>query len=436
MMNSSFLSNPRLALILVVISALALIGAAMAGLSWYFLLLPSLLLLAGCALMQIGDSRSQRVIEEIIRCLEASNRGDLERRLVRTGATGRMQRVVDQINLLLDTSDAFVREAGSTAQAASDGKYYRKFLVTGLQGRFRQGASSINDVSDAMKQQSMSVEVAAQEFDQNVAQLVNALIAASTQLQSTSEASSAMAAQSVTRAGDVSNGATEASSNVLTVAGAAEELSASIAEISRQVGDAVSISGQAVEEADATNRTVTELSHSSEKIGEIVRVITDIAEQTNLLALNASIEAARAGDAGRGFAVVASEVKELATQTANATQQIAQQINDIQNESGGAAKAIERISHTISRMNEINRAIAAATEEQNEATREIAQSVQYASSATQQVTEAIAGVTEAAVDAGHAASDVLAASTDIRSRAEGLQQQVQQFLALMQSKTA
>lgn len=436
MMNSSFLSNTKLALSLTIISALALIGTALAAMPWYILLAPAVLLAAGCLHMQISLSRSNQVIDSIIHCLHASNRGDLEQRLVLSQAHGDMLTLVNQVNCLLDTTDAFVREAGATAQAASVGRFYRKFLITGLQGRFKQGATFINDVSDAMKEQSLHIQKASQEFDQNVAQLVSALITASMQLQSTSEASSSMAEQSVTRAKHVSNNASEASSNVLTVASAAEELSASIAEITRQVDDAVLISGQAVEEANATTRTVSELSKSSEEIGEVVRVITDIAEQTNLLALNASIEAARAGEAGRGFAVVASEVKELATQTAKATQQIAQQISDIQNESEGAAKAIERISLTISKMNEINRAIAAATEEQNGATREIAQSVHYASDATRQVTEAISGVSEAAVDTGHAASNVLAASSDIRSRAEGLQEHVRQFLELMQSKKA
>ena len=436
MMNSSFLSNTPLALAIVVISALALIGTALTGMAWYIVLVPGVLLLVGCLYAHISINHSHQVVEKIIRCLEASNRGDLEQRLVSSGASGHMLTLVDQVNRLLDISDAFVREAGATAQAASHGRFYRKFLITGLQGRFKQGASFINEVSDTMKQQNEYLDAASQEFDQNVAQLVSALIAASMQLQSSSEASSSMAEQSASRASHVSDNASEANSNVLTVASAAEELSASIAEITRQVEDAVLISGQAVEEANATTRTVSELSKSSEEIGEVVRVITDIAEQTNLLALNASIEAARAGEAGRGFAVVASEVKELATQTANATQQIAQQISDIQNESEGAAKAIERISLTISKMNEINRAIAAATEEQNGATREIAQSVHYASDATRQVTEAISGVSEAAVDTGHAASNVLAASSDIRSRAEGLQEHVRQFLELMQSKKA
>jgi len=268
----------------------------------------------------------------------------------------------------------------------------------------------------------------AADFEANVAAMVNDLIEASVGMQASSESLSATAEQSTTQAESVAHSSTEANENVMTVASAAEELTASITEITRQVRNAVDMSGQAVEEAEITNQNVAKLASVSEEIGQVIRVITDIAEQTNLLALNASIEAARAGDAGRGFAVVAGEVKELANQTANATETIAGQISSIQKESDGAAKAIGHIGETIQKMNDINQAISAATEEQNEATREIAQSVQYASDATQRVTEAIASVTEASQETGKAAGDVLLASTDIRQKGEGLSEQVRDFL--------
>ena len=269
----------------------------------------------------------------------------------------------------------------------------------------------------------------AADFEGNVATMVNDLIEASVGMQASSETLSSTAAQSTTQSESVAHSSAEANENVMTVASAAEELTASIAEITRQVRNAVEMSGQAVQEAETTNQNVAKLASVSEEIGQVIRVITDIAEQTNLLALNASIEAARAGDAGRGFAVVAGEVKELANQTAKATETIAGQISSIQKESDGAARAIGHIGETIQKMNDINQAISAATEEQNEATREIAQSVQYASDATQRVTEAIASVTEASIDTGKAAGDVLVASTDIRQKGESLSERVRDFLA-------
>lgn len=268
----------------------------------------------------------------------------------------------------------------------------------------------------------------ASDFEQRVGSAVEEIMAYGNQMQEASEQLSAMAEQSSAQAETVSASSQDASHNVLTVASAAEELSASIAEITRQVREAVEISHEAVSEAKNTNTTVGNLSAASEHIGEVVRVITDIAEQTNLLALNASIEAARAGDAGRGFAVVAGEVKELANQTARATEQISEQITAIQHQSGGAADAIAHIGKIIARMNEINQSIAAATEEQNEATREIARSVQFASDATHRASDEISGVTEAALETGRAAENVLEVAGGLMGKGRELSQRVSDFL--------
>jgi len=268
----------------------------------------------------------------------------------------------------------------------------------------------------------------ANDFEGNIGSVVSEIMDFGSRMQEASKTLSAMAEQATAQAEAVSSSAHEASSNVVTVASASEELSASIAEITRQVREAVEISHQAVDEANKTNETVGSLSSASEQIGEVIRVITDIAEKTNLLALNASIEAARAGDAGRGFAVVAGEVKELANQTARATEQISEQISHIQTQSTDAAGAISNISEIIERMNTINQAIAAATEEQNEATREIAQSVQYASDATHRASEDISGVSESAEETGRAAVEVLGVAGQLSDKGNELSQRVADFL--------
>ncbi len=268
----------------------------------------------------------------------------------------------------------------------------------------------------------------ANEFEGNIGSVVSEIKDYGNRMEEASQTLSAMAEQSTAQAESVSGSAQEASSNVVTVASAAEELSASIAEITRQVREAVDISHQAVDEANKTNETVGSLSSASEQIGEVIRVITDIAEQTNLLALNASIEAARAGDAGRGFAVVAGEVKELANQTARATEQISEQISHIQGKSTDAASAIGNISEIIERMNGINQAIAAATEEQNEATREISRSVQYASDATHRASEEIGGISESAEETGRAAAGVLSVAEQLSEKGGELSKRVTDFL--------
>ena len=177
-----------------------------------------------------------------------------------------------------------------------------------------------------------------------------------------------------------------------TVASAAEELSASISEIARQVAQSSEIADQAVQDANRTDSIVKTLADGAQKIGDVVGLISTIAGQTNLLALNATIEAARAGDAGKGFAVVASEVKSLANQTAKATEDISQQVAQIQVATKEAVTAIEAISQTIGEVSRIATAIAAAVEEQGAATQEIARNVHEAASGTQQVGTNIAGV--------------------------------------------
>ncbi|WP_181703163.1 methyl-accepting chemotaxis protein [Chthonobacter albigriseus] len=171
---------------------------------------------------------------------------------------------------------------------------------------------------------------------------------------------------------------TQTSGNVQAVASGAEELVASVAEISRQVAHARDISSQAVEQADKTNEIVSGLTVAAQRIGDVVQLIQNIAAQTNLLALNATIEAARAGEAGRGFAVVASEVKSLATQTAKATEEIGAQINAVQESTGSAVTAISSISSTIVRISEISSAIASAVEEQSAVTSEMSSNMRVA----------------------------------------------------------
>ncbi|MES2602095.1 MAG: PAS domain-containing methyl-accepting chemotaxis protein [Pseudomonadota bacterium] len=180
------------------------------------------------------------------------------------------------------------------------------------------------------------------------------------------------------RVTSAASASTQTSSNMQAVASGAEELAASVGEISRQASDALTISLQAVQQANETSAIVSGLAIAAQKIGDVVKLINNIAEQTNLLALNATIEAARAGDAGRGFAVVASEVKSLATQTAKATDEISAQIAEVQGTTTSAVNVIEAITQTISRINEISAAIAASVEEQASVTQSISANMQVA----------------------------------------------------------
>jgi methyl-accepting chemotaxis protein len=205
-------------------------------------------------------------------------------------------------------------------------------------------------------------------------------------------------------------------------------MTGSVSEISRQVQESSKIAGEAVIQTEKTDARITELSGAAGRIGDVVKLITAIAEQTNLLALNATIEAARAGEAGRGFAVVASEVKQLATQTAKATEEIGTQITSMQAATRESVTAIKEISGTIGRMSEIAGIIAAAVEEQGAATQEIARNVQQAARGTAQVATNITDVSRGAGETGMASSDVLASAQALSRESGVLKSEVEKFV--------
>ena len=268
----------------------------------------------------------------------------------------------------------------------------------------------------------------ADRFETTVTGIVEETVSASGQVRDNAQRLARIAQTSSDQAREVSLSADQASGNVQTVAAAAEELSASIHEISQQVARSSQIANAAVEEARRTNGTVNGLVDAAQRIGEVVKLINGIASQTNLLALNATIEAARAGEAGKGFAVVASEVKNLANQTAKATEEISQQITSMQEAAGGSAEAIRGIGNTITQINDIVTSVAAGVEQQSAATQEIARNVQQAASGTASVSHTIGAVTAASNEAGTVASDVLGAASRLQEQANGLKERVNAFL--------
>jgi methyl-accepting chemotaxis protein len=300
-------------------------------------------------------------------------------------------------------------------EAAADGDLTREVPVMGDDAVGRMGAGLARLLGTL------------RESIEQIAQNSQTLASASEELSAVSQEMSASSEETSTQAQVVANASKEVSENVQTVAAGTEELSASIEEISKSAQTAAQIAREAVEAANQTNRTISKLGESSEEIGAVIKVITSIAQQTNLLALNATIEAARAGEAGKSFAVVANEVKELAKETANATEDISSKIVAIQGDTKESVQAIENISQIISTINDTQNSIASAVEEQAATTGDMARNVNNANTSTNAIVTNIEGVAGAADETSRGAAGVRTASSELAEMASKLEALVSRF---------
>ncbi|HEX5213223.1 MAG TPA: methyl-accepting chemotaxis protein [Pseudolabrys sp.] len=296
------------------------------------------------------------------------------------------------------------------------------------------------DITDRLKAERASTALSEQErrrleieseiraFREGAATVLRTVNESTVALKSIALALASSSGRTSERTAGAVEASNEASANMTASASAAEELIASIAEIGRQVGQAAQLVTHSVEEAQATNQRMTRLTDVVQEIGDVVNLIRNIAGQTNLLALNATIEAARAGEAGRGFAVVASEVKSLAVQTAKATEQIAVQIEAVQNSTRFAVEAIQRNTERMGEIDGYTSAVARSLAQQDSATAEISQNVASAAGGAKVVVTVLDEVTSAVGDTRDAAAKVLEASESVETAAAGLRQRIESFL--------
>jgi methyl-accepting chemotaxis protein len=386
-----------------------------------------------------GHEKPRTHVDEVVTraievCLRAAS-GDLEARLTGIDPAHPLSPLCHAINHLLDLTDAFVRESTASMEHVRDDQFHRRVIERGLSGSFRRGAVIMNSAIATMKARSdelantraRSLKLADQ-FEEEVQSVAHAVASAATELKASAKDLKDTADRARLETDEGARSARMTSESVESVVASSDQLQSSIAEIARQVAYTNRVAQTAVEEVKAADETVASVSSGAEKIRSVARMVGGLARQTRLLALNASIEAARAGEAGRGFQVVASEVKSLASEAGAATDEIDNQVYDLQKATSRSVDATAAIARRIGETEAAAHAITRAVEEQAIATEAIRQSVNRSRLATENVTGSVGRLATAASDTGRAAGDLLGAASELSKLSEGLLSHVSAFL--------
>jgi methyl-accepting chemotaxis protein len=367
-------------------------------------------------------------IEKALAVMKKVCSGDFEARVLNIAATGPLGELINTINDLVDRCDAYLRESQACMEHVNNNQYFRKIIEENMEGSFLVASRTINGALLAMQNKSGLFKKVTDDFENTVGEAVELIISSSFELNSSSKAMEGAATDTSEQASIITEGANEASSNVQTVAAASEELTASINEISQQIITTNKMVDETTTVTGDTVETVNQLQTAGEQISSAVDIIQKIAKQTNLLALNATIEASRAGEAGKGFAVVANEVKNLAKQTAEATEEIRSYVTNIESAIDGTQSSIKDISYKVGEISASNTSVSAAVEEQGAATNEIARNIEQTSAKIKEMTSSIAEVSSSAENVGNVATEVNVAATNLSTQSDKLQATVKAYL--------
>jgi methyl-accepting chemotaxis protein len=397
--------------------------------------------LAVNAMMADAMMLTQAAVEGKLATRADASKHQGDYRKVVEGVNSTLDAVIGPLNVAakyVDDISVGLTEAREVLQSMADNDYTRRVsnsnkrvkITDVYNGDFNTIKNNLNACIEGLAGVAAATNKTAdtlQSSMKSIAQNAQALSSSSQQLAATSQQMSGNAEETSAQANTVATATQQVTTNLNSVATGAEEMTSTVQSISSNAGEAAKVAAEAVKTANGANATVAKLGESSAEIGQVIKVITSIAQQTNLLALNATIEAARAGEAGKGFAVVANEVKELAKQTAKATEDISQKITAIQDDTKRAVEAIGSITGIINQINDISGTIATAVEEQSATTNEMSRNVQEAAKGSGEISQNIQGVATAAESTTRGAQDTLKAAQQLTEMATQLRTLVEQF---------